>query len=76
MESPLSSLEFSGSFSPVLSLAFTFGMLVYWTGAFFILYHLVRFGISGQPKKIAMLFLIGSLFFSLVTTLFFAKIML
>jgi hypothetical protein len=76
MQSPLGATEMLGSFSSLLAFAFAFGMLIYWSGSFFILYHLMRFGISGQPKKIAIIFLSGSLFLSLVTTLFFAKIII
>ncbi len=55
---------------------FTFVILVYWTGAFVILYHLIRFGVGNQPKKIAIIFFVGSLILSLITTLFLAQIML
>ena len=60
----------------IASLVFTFVMLVYWTGAFVIMYHLIRFGVGNQPKKIAIIFLAGSLFLSIITTLFFAKVVL
>ncbi len=60
----------SSSFQTFLGGAFIFGMLIYWTGAFFILYHLIRFGVGNQPKKIALLFLAGSLVLSIITTLF------
>lgn len=33
---------------------------VYWVFAFMIFYHLVRFGIGTQPKRLALIFLIGS----------------
>ena len=60
----------------IASLVFTFVMLAYWTGAFVIMYHLIRFGVGSQPKKIAIAFLAGSLFLSIVTTLFFARVIL
>lgn len=53
---------------------YAFLMLVYWTGTFVILYHLIRFGIGNQPKRIAMTFLAGSLILSIITTLFFAQV--
>jgi hypothetical protein len=36
-------------------------LVVYWTVVFVILYHLVRFGIGTQPKKIALIFLLGAI---------------
>jgi len=53
---------------------YAFFMLVYWTGTFVILYHLIRFGIGNQPKRIAIVFLAGSLILSIITTLFFAQV--
>jgi hypothetical protein len=53
---------------------YAFLMLLYWTGTFVILYHLIRFGIGNQPKKIAIAFLAGSLLLSIITTLFFAQV--
>jgi hypothetical protein len=58
------------------SFAYAFIMLVYWTGTFVILYHLIRFGVGNQPKKIAAVFLTGSLILSIITTLFFAQVIL
>ncbi|MBP6974382.1 MAG: hypothetical protein KBB54_00375 [Candidatus Pacebacteria bacterium] len=53
---------------------YAFLMLLYWSGTFVILYHLLRFGIGSQPKKIAVVFLAGSLILSIITTLFFAQV--
>lgn len=58
------------------SMVFMFIMLTYWTGAFIILYHLIRFGVGSKPKQIAIFFLAGSLILSIVTTLFFAQVLL
>lgn len=38
--------------------------LAYWGVAFIILYHLARFGIGVQPKKLAAIFLFGSIILS------------
>ena len=35
-------------------------LLGYWTFNFVIIYHLARFGIGTQPKKLAAIFLLGS----------------
>ncbi len=69
-------LTSSGSFIPLATGIFAFAMMVYWVGAFFILYHLIRFGVSGQPKIIALVFLTGSLILSIITSLFFAQVIL
>jgi hypothetical protein len=53
---------------------YAFLMLVYWSGTFVVLYHLIRFGIGNQPKRIAIVFLAGSLILSIITTLFFAQV--
>jgi hypothetical protein len=53
---------------------FTFGLLVYWTIAFLVLYHLIRFGVSGQPKKIAAVFLAGSLVLTIITVLLYMQV--
>jgi hypothetical protein len=72
----VSDLSGDSSFHDLMSLGFVLGMMVYWLGAFFIMYHLIRFGVGNQPKKIALLFLCGSLILSIITTLFFAQIIL
>ncbi len=53
---------------------FTFALLIYWTMAFLVLYHLIRFGVSGQPKKIAAIFLAGSLVLTIVVVLLFSQV--
>ncbi len=53
---------------------YAFLMLLYWCGTFIIMYHLIRFGIGKQPKRIAVVFLSGSLILSIITTLFFAQV--
>lgn len=58
------------------SIIFMFIMLAYWAGAFIILYHLIRFGVGSKPKQVAIFFLAGSLILSIITTLFFAQVML
>jgi hypothetical protein len=44
-------------------------LVFYWIFSFIVLYHLARFGIGTQPKKFAVVFLLGSV------TLFFASVM-
>jgi hypothetical protein len=36
-------------------------LLIYWATTFIIFYHLIRFGIGTQPKKIAFIFLLGAI---------------
>ncbi len=57
-----------------ISLIFVFAMLAYWTGAFLIFYHLIRFGVGAGPKKLSAFFLGGSLVFTLITMLLFVQI--
>jgi hypothetical protein len=57
----------------IIGLIFTFALLAYWTCCFLILYHLIRFGVSGQPKKIAVVFLGGSIVLTIVTVLLYAQ---
>jgi hypothetical protein len=40
--------------------------LIYWVQAFFIIYHLIRFGIGPKPKIIALVFFVGSIFLTMV----------
>jgi hypothetical protein len=54
--------------------AFAIAMFAYWIGAFFILYHLTRFGVGSSPKKMAVIFLAGSLFLSMIAVLLFGQI--
>jgi hypothetical protein len=58
----------------IAKLIFAFVVLVYWTASFFILYHLIRFGVSGQPKRIAVIFLAGSLVLTMVAVLLFSQV--
>jgi hypothetical protein len=45
---------------PFIGIAVVFISLVYWVPAFFLFYHLTRFGIGTRPKQIAFVFMIGS----------------
>lgn len=53
---------------------FALGIFAYWCIVFFVLYHLIRFGVGGQPKKIAVIFLGGSLLLTMITTLLYAGV--
>lgn len=48
------------SFSLVPSLFILALILVFWVFNFIVIYHLIRFGIGTQPKRIAVVFLLGS----------------
>ena len=61
----------SALFSIIL---FVFAFLVYWVNAFFIIYHLVRFGIGTQPKIVALFFFMGSIVFFMSTVISFTQI--
>ena len=53
---------------------FIFGLGFYWISAFFVLYHLIRFGIGTMPKRLSFLFLLGSIVLSFVVTLLFINL--
>ncbi len=50
------------------------GLAVFWMMAFFVLYHLIRFGVSVYPKRLALIFLLGSVVISLLITLLFISL--
>ncbi len=45
---------------PFLEILLALGLAVYWTNAFFIIYHLTRFGVGPKPKILALVFFAGS----------------
>lgn len=47
---------------PFLSILVILLTLIYWIPAFFIIYHLVRFGVGPLPKIFALVFFLGSMF--------------
>jgi len=49
-------------------------LLIYWGVAFTILYHLTRFGIGVQPKRLSAIFLLGSVILSATAVIFFMKV--
>lgn len=55
----------------IITVVFGVIMFAYWMGAFFILYHLIRFGIGTLPKRIAAIFLGGSIFLTIISILLF-----
>ncbi|OHA87651.1 MAG: hypothetical protein A3A96_03125 [Candidatus Zambryskibacteria bacterium RIFCSPLOWO2_01_FULL_39_39] len=48
--------------------------LAYWLFNFIILYHLTRFGVGTEPKKFAVVFLLGSVCLFFVSAVFFVSI--
>ncbi len=48
--------------------------LVYWMYDFVMLYHLTRFGIGTQPKKLAAVFLLGSIVLVIISAALFANL--
>lgn len=63
------------SLIPLLSLLFFIGGIIfYWITAFFILYHLIRFGIGTTPKKLSLVFLLTSVIITLIITFLFVQI--
>jgi hypothetical protein len=50
----------------IITILFLFG---YWTGIFILLYHLIRFGIGVQPRRIAFAMIIGSMLLTIMTVM-------
>lgn len=48
-------------------------LIIFATNAFFIVYHLIRFGIGTAPKIVAFVFVIGTMFFVLVLIALFGQ---
>ena len=48
-------------------------LCIYWLGAFFIVFHLVKYGITSWPKKIAGVFLAGSIVLSIINFMLFTQ---
>jgi len=49
-------------------------VFLYWVFNFVTLYHLARFGIGTQPKKMAAVFLLGSITLFSISVLLFASL--
>ena len=48
-------------FSLIAIIGLVIFLVVYLVWFFFIIYHLIRFGVGPQPKRLAFIFLLGSL---------------
>jgi hypothetical protein len=53
----------------IVIIAFLLLTSFYWIGAFTVMYHLIRFGIGTLPKKLALVFLLGSIFLFFMTSI-------
>ena len=49
-------------------------LALYWLGAFFIVYHLITYGITSWPKKISIVFITGSIVLSILSFMLFIQI--
>jgi hypothetical protein len=49
-------------------------LTLYWIGSFFVVYHLIKYGITSWPKKIASVFLAGSIVLSILSFMLFTQI--
>lgn len=58
----------------IFSVAILVVLLAYWIFNFIILYHLARFGIGTQPKKMAVIFFLGFVFLFFVSIMLFASL--
>lgn len=60
--------------SAIINLMAGMVFFLFWLVTFVIFYHLTRFGIGVQPKRLAALFLLGSVTLSVVAMIFFASV--
>jgi len=58
----------------VFLILFLIILALYLLYVFFIIYHLIRFGIGSLPKILAFIFLIGSFFFFLLAIAAFSQV--
>lgn len=49
-------------------------LVAYWVLAYFLLYHLTRFGIGQEPKLLSFIFLLGSLALTIITIIIYVQI--
>ena len=42
-------------------------MIIYWVMAYFLIYHLTRFGVGAEPKMISFVFLLGSILLTIIS---------
>ena len=59
----------------ILIIAFVLISLLFWLHSFFVLYHLIRFGIGTRPKQAALVFFVISLVLFLLFALAFIGIL-
>jgi len=48
--------------------------MIYWVGAFIIVYHLLKYGITNKPRRIATIFLAGSIVLSIISFMLYTQI--
>ena len=49
-------------------------LAIYWIGAFFIVYHLIKYGTTSWPRKIVGVFLAGSIILTILNFMLFIQI--
>ena len=62
------------SFELIFNILVALTFLAYWVVVFIILYHLTRFGIGVQPKRLAAIFLLGSLVLFCLSIIFYLNV--
>jgi len=67
-------LPSSFSTFPLIPIFLTIVILIYWLHAFFIIYHLVRFGIGVKPKIYALIFFLGSMLLFMIAMFMYGQI--
>lgn len=48
-------------------------LVAYWVLAYFLLYHLTRFGVGTEPKLVSFVFLLGSIALTIITIIIYVQ---
>ncbi len=48
-------------------------LVAYWVMAYFLLYHLTRFGVGTEPKLVSFVFLLGSIALTIITIIIYVQ---
>lgn len=61
-------------FETVFNILIIIVFLIYWGAVFVIIYHLTRFGVGTLPKRLAAIFLLGSVIISTVAIITYTSV--
>jgi len=68
------SFDYTSLIPLTLSITATAAIAIFWLLSFFVLYHLIRFGVGTKPKQLALIYLLGSVFLNALVTYFLTRL--